>query len=191
MTMPIITVPVQQFWQAGEIGYGTYGGLVANGYAYLYAQTGNYGIALAKVPVGSVENRAAYTYFNASTGMYSATVPNFNDTTILLPNCTKGGQGTFYYSTAWSSYVWIGQSSSDPNANFWMSTSPAPEGPWAPAWQIYSGPNGNYIVGGYTLQAHPALLPSGNAAEKEIYLTWTQPWANQPYVTPLVHVQFQ
>ncbi|KAF2174063.1 hypothetical protein M409DRAFT_16337 [Zasmidium cellare ATCC 36951] len=191
-TLPTATLVATEFWKAGEIGFGDYGGVVKNGYAYLYGQNFNHnGTFIARVPTGSVEKRSAYQYYNASTSTWSSTLPSINDTTAVIPNAGAGGQGTFYYSNYYKSYIWLGQAALEPVANFYISTAPAPEGPWILPYKLWQGQNGNGFVGAYSLQANPALLPSTDASENAIYLTYTQPWTTGPYVTPLVYLTLQ
>lgn len=188
-TLPTATLVTTEFWKTGEVGFGGYGGVVANGYAYLYGKSHN-GTVLARVPTSSVEKRTAYQYYNATTATWTSTVPGINDATVVIPNCGAGGQGTFYYSSYYKSYIWIGQAGF-PVANFYISTAPAPEGPWVQPYLLYKGENGDAFVGAYSLQANPALLPSTDASENAIYLTYTQPHKTGPYVTPLIYLQFQ
>ncbi|KAK4498404.1 hypothetical protein PRZ48_011062 [Zasmidium cellare] len=191
-TLPTATLVTTEFWKAGEIGFGDYGGVVKNGYAYLYGQNFNHnGTFIARVPTGSVETRSAYQFYNATSLTWSSTLPSINDTTAVIPNAGAGGQGTFYYSNYYKSYIWIGQAALEPVANFYISTAPAPEGPWVLPYKLFQGTNGDGFVGAYSLQANPALLPSTDASENGIYLTWTQPWSTGPYVTPLVYLAFQ
>lgn len=191
--LPTVTVVNPHFWKSGEIGYGRYGSVIRNGYAYLYAQLpNNNGTALARVPTSSIENRSAYQYYVNST--WVSTTPKITSPNIVIPNAGTGWQGTFYWSTAFSCYIWIGQQAGSPSANFWITTALNPEGPWATPTLLWSGPNGDGWVGAYSLQAHPALLPSLTATEKAIYLSYTQQWAPQTldtYVTPLVYLEFQ
>lgn len=195
-SLPRVDLISEEFWKPGEIGFGNYGGFVRNGIAYLYGrgdQSG--GTVLAKVPAGLITNRLAYQYYNYSSGTYSPLLSPtlINDTTVTIPNAGAGGQGTFYYSSYYNLYIWIGQSVFSVVADFWMCTAPTPEGPWTAPVLIFQGANGDdTFISSYSLQAHTSLLPSGNAAsENGIYLTWTQQNTNTPYVTPLVYVQFQ
>ncbi|KAF2722118.1 hypothetical protein K431DRAFT_284318 [Polychaeton citri CBS 116435] len=190
--LPSVAVVDENFWAEGEIGYGRYGGLVQDGYAYLYGQTDpdNKGTALARVPVDRVENKSEYRYFVS--GAWTDQQPAITDSDAIISNAGAGGQGTFYYSEHFQSYIWIGQGNYN-HANFLITTAPAPEGPWIEPYDLYQGANGdNGIAGGYTLTANPALLkdPSENA----IYLSWTQQFDGNTYgayVTPLVYLQFQ
>lgn len=121
-------------------------------------------------------------------------MPSLTDPGIIIQNAGDGDQGTYYYSSKFKSYIWIGRQMFDFGANFYMSTAPAPEGPWVPMYKIFSGKNGDGIVGAYSLQAHPALLPSTNAAENGIYLSYTQPWQAttcNSYTQPLLYLEFQ
>ncbi|KAI5370422.1 hypothetical protein Slin14017_G013010 [Septoria linicola] len=192
--VPVATVVQQEFWKAGEIGYGDYGNLVRNGYAYLYGKVQDQSPpALARVKLGYIEQRSAYEYYMG--GKWVKTMPKITDLSAIIPNAGAGWQGTYYYSSAWKSYVWIGQKYNEPVAWFYISTAPAPEGPWVEPYKFWEGANGNGFVGAYTLQAHPGLLPSTDASENAIYLTWTQPWGSEaaalPYITPLAYIEFQ
>ncbi|CAK4033229.1 Hypothetical predicted protein [Lecanosticta acicola] len=195
-SLPSVSLTNEEFWKAGEVCFGFYGGFVRNGYAYLYGRgDASGGTVLAKVPTGSIDNRSQYQYYNYTAGKYTTTLSPtlINDTTVTIPNAGAGGQGTFYYSSYYTQYIWIGQSVFSVVADFYMSTSPAPEGPWSAPVLIFQGTNGdNPIVSSYSLQAHTSLLPSGNtASENGIYVTWTMQMQNGPYVTPLVYLQFQ
>lgn len=184
----------EEFWKTGEINFGRYGGVTRNGVTYMYGQAKaggtNTTTCLARVASNRVEQRSSYQYYNNTAKSWSNTVPSLNSTDCGLPNAGAGGQGTFYYSTYYSSYIWIGQAELEPVANFYISTAPAPEGPWVKPYLLYQGQNGDAFVGAYTLQAHPSLLPSNNAAENGIYLSYTKPMASGPYTTPLIYVQF-
>lgn len=192
--LPTVSVVDTQFWHEGEIGFGQYGSLVRDNTLYLYGQTdASKGTVLAKVPTSSVEDRPAYQYY--VNGAWTSTMPSINDTSAILPNAGAGGQGTFYYSSHYQSYVWIGQQAISASADFYMTTAPSPEGPWIEPYLIYQGKNGDNPIGGYSLQAHPALLPSSDASEKGIYLTWTQQYEKTTYAavynTPLVWLEFE
>ncbi|KXT03640.1 hypothetical protein AC579_1586 [Pseudocercospora musae] len=193
-TQPVATVVNAAFWTAGQPGYGDYGNVVRNGYAYLYAKTiEGQGPALARVPVGSVELKSRYQYW--VNGQWTSTMPaSLSDPTIVLPGAGDGWQGTYYWSSYYNSMIWIGQRAQRPVAWFYISTAPAPEGPWTDMSLLWKGQDGDGFVGAYSLQAHPALLPSNNAAENAIYLSYTQVWnpATYPAFTmPLVYLQFQ
>lgn len=192
-TLPSVRLIAEEFWKTSEINFGRYGGVTRNGVTYMYGQA-NPGVGtstcLARVTSTRVEQRASYQYYNNTAKSWSNTMPSINSTDCGLPNAGAGGQGTFYYSTYYASYVWIGQAELEPVANFYISTAPAPEGPWVKPYLLWQGQNGDAFVGAYTLQAHPSLLPSNNAAENGIYLSYTKPMATGPYTTPLVYVQF-
>jgi hypothetical protein len=122
-------------------------------------------------------------------------MPSLNTPEAIIPNAGTGWQGTFYYSTAFQSYIWIGQALGQPVADFYITTAPAPEGPWIEPYLLWQGENGDGFVGAYSLQAHTSLLPSGNLAEERgIWVTYTQNWNPETlanYVTPLVWLEFQ
>lgn len=190
--LPEVSVVKENFWKRGEIGYGDYGNVVRDGIAYLYGQTDTpLGASLAKVPVDSVEDTTKYKYYVS--GKWTTTRPGINDTDAIISNAGAGGQGTFYYSDYFSSYVWIGQAANSASADFYITTAPSPEGPWIEPYQIYKGANGdNAIAGGYSLQAHPSLLKTPD--QNGIYITWTQqfdPDTYGAYITPLVYLTWK
>ncbi|CAK1354844.1 hypothetical protein CB0940_01353 [Cercospora beticola] len=188
--VPAATVVAQAFWKAGEIGYGDYGNVIRNGYAYLYGKVNDPDPpALARVKLGYMENKSAYEYYVS--GKWVKTMPKITDSGIIIPNCGAGWQGTYYYSAFYKSFIWIGQKYGQPVAWFYISTAPAPEGPWVEPYILWKGQDGTGFVGAYTLQANPALLPSSDASENAIYLTWTQPYNSGPYITPLAYIEFQ
>ncbi|KAM0248247.1 hypothetical protein ACHAQJ_009536 [Trichoderma viride] len=186
--VPAVTTVDNSFWEDNEIAYGTYGNVVKGGYAYLYGLLYPGGVALARVPVDSIEDKSQYEYYVHS--RWTSTMPAINDPAAAIPNAGTTGQGTFYYSNRAQSYVWIGQSSPSIWADFYITTAPSPEGPWISPYLLYSGPNGDGDLPSYSLQAHPHML---REYDNGIYLTWTQyfkPSTYAAYVTPLVYVSF-
>lgn len=186
--LPTVTTVDGSFWGEHEIAYGTYGNVVNGGYAYLYGLLSPGGVALARVPVDSIEDKSRYEYFVH--GTWTSTMPAINDPAAAVPNAGTAGQGTFYFSSRAQSYVWIGQASPSIWADFYIATAPSPEGPWMSPYLLYSGPNGDGDLPSYSLQAHPAML---REYDDGIYLTWTQyfkPSTYTAYVTPLVYVSF-
>ncbi|KAH7033073.1 uncharacterized protein B0I36DRAFT_320717 [Microdochium trichocladiopsis] len=189
--LPKVTLVKQQFWAASDFPYGTYGGIVRDGVAYIYGQNADGNVGVAQVPVDKIEDQSAYRYFIM---MGWATVnPGLNAGGLNIPNVSAGGQGTFYYSEVWKLFVWIGQAKNSVVPEFWISTSPTPGGPWEVPKMFYRAPSGNGFIGGYTLQAHPALLAS--QSENAIYLTYTKPMVNNKgngyYSNPLIYVRWQ
>jgi hypothetical protein len=187
--LPKVTTVTESFWARNQIPFGTYGNVVRNGVAYLYGQA-NGTIALAKVPVGSVENKSAYQYW--VNGAWTKTVPKIGQNGIRIENVSAGGQGTYYWSQPWNSYVWIG-GSQYPGAAMYITTAPAPEGPWIEPIRFYDGQVGNGPFGAYSIQANPAL--SRDASRNEIYITYTKVDNNSRgdgiCTTPIVYVQWQ
>ncbi|KAF3384173.1 hypothetical protein DPV78_012816 [Talaromyces pinophilus] len=108
-----------------------------------------------------------------------------NDTGVGLTNASAGGQGTYYYSSVWDLYVWIGQAGISVAPDFVITTAPAREGPWATPVKFYSA---DYISWSYTLQAHPGLL--ANSSENAIYLSYVV-YDSGLYWTPLIYVQWE
>ncbi|KAJ5832660.1 hypothetical protein N7474_000971 [Penicillium riverlandense] len=187
--LPQVEIVNETFWGENEIPYGDYGNVVQDGTAYLYGQNSNGTIALAKVDPLDIEKKWMYEYWDD--GSWTSQQPASDDPSINIPNVTAGGQGTFYWSDSWQSFVWIGQHSRSVSADFYITTAPKPQGPWTEPVNFYSGVNGNYTLGAYTLQAHPSLTtPWGN----DIYLTYTKTDVvdgQAIYSHPLIHVQWE
>ncbi|EED15920.1 hypothetical protein TSTA_010380 [Talaromyces stipitatus ATCC 10500] len=173
--LPTVTTIQENFWTADEMPYGVYGEVVVNDVAYLYGQNAVRTVGLAKVSAGSVADKSAYQYY----------VDGVDGTGVSITNAGAGGQGTFYYSTVWNLYVWIGQAGISVAPDFYITTAPALEGPWVRPINFYSA---DYINWSYTLQAHPGLL--ANSSENAIYLTYTINDSGY-YWTPLVYVQWE
>ncbi|RFU72222.1 hypothetical protein TARUN_10038 [Trichoderma arundinaceum] len=186
--VPTVTTVDNSFWGEYEIAYGTYGNVVQGEYAYLYGLLFPTGVALARVPVDSIEDEGQYEYY--VDGRWTSTKPAISDPAAAITNAGTTGQGTFYYSNRAQSYVWIGQGSPSIWADFYITTAPSPEGPWINPYLLYSGPNGDGDLPSYSLQAHPHML---REYDDGIYLTWTQyfkPSTYAAYVTPLAYVSF-
>jgi hypothetical protein len=133
--LPKVSIANQNFWKEGELAFGNYGNVVKDGVAYLYAQTKGV-TALAKVPVNQVENRGAYEYW--VNGTWTQQMPRIGQEGINIPNSNAGGQGTYYWSEPWQSYVWIG-GCPFPGAAAFITTAPNPSGPWTEPFQFYEG----------------------------------------------------
>jgi hypothetical protein len=163
---------------------------VQGGTAYLWGQGSDKNVALARVPVSSIEDASQYEFY--VNGAWTSNKPALGNTAAKIDNASAGGQGTYYYSQAWQSYVWIGQAGISVSADFYITTAPAPEGPWIQPIHFYSGVNGNFSLGAYSLQANPGLSP---ADQNEIYLTYTKTDAVGDnvalYTTPLILVQWE
>ncbi|CAI7569875.1 unnamed protein product [Penicillium pancosmium] len=180
----------QAFWAENDIPFGTYGGVVQDDVVYIWGQATGGSVNLARVPVANVEDKSKYEFY--VNGGWTTTQPELGDGAATIENASAGGQGTYYFSNHWKSFVWVGQVSNSVSADFFITTSPAPEGPWTEPIKFYSGVNGNYSLGAYTLQANPALsLPDSN----EIYLTYTKTDAVGDnvalYTTPLILVEWE
>ncbi|EME39906.1 hypothetical protein DOTSEDRAFT_91245 [Dothistroma septosporum NZE10] len=179
------------FCEEGEIGYGRYGNVAKDNYAYLYGQTASKTTALARVPLSSIEDRSTYQYY--VNNAWSSTPPSISSASATVPNAGAGGQGTFYYCSYLTSYVWIGQQANSVVADFYITTSPAPEGPWTVPVKFFEGQNGDGGIGGYSLQAHPSL--SNDGGKRGIHVSWTQYWKVETvaagYITPLVWLEFE
>jgi hypothetical protein len=180
-----MTLVEEHFWDFSQFGYGVYGSLTYNDYLYLYAQAPSGGIALAKVPTDSVEDKSTYQYYNNNA--WSTEMPaNVNATSAYLTHPGAGGQGTYFYSGYFSCFVWMGQPSESIAPDLWVSISPAPEGPWIEPYFLHAFPDGTGTFGGYSLQAHPDLVqdPKSNV----MYITYTK--VDKDYATPLYQLDF-
>ncbi|KAK7051792.1 hypothetical protein R3P38DRAFT_2857396 [Favolaschia claudopus] len=190
--MPSVSLAVSSFWSSSQIGYGSAASVVMNGYAYLYGATPDGKLALARAAqtgfLGALDDKSLYEYY--VNGAWTRTAPSRTASNIALPN-TSSAQGTIYWSPKWNSYVWIG-GDGFPNANFYISTAPNPEGPWTAAARFYTGTVGNGSLGAYSTVAHPSLTDgTGNY----IFITWTRTNKNsagvEVYDQPLVRVDWQ
>ncbi|KAJ7829727.1 hypothetical protein B0H13DRAFT_2115633 [Mycena leptocephala] len=184
--IPTTTMDISSFWSTSQIGYGSAASVVNNGFAYLYGATSNGKLALARA---ALTDKSIYSYY--VNGAWTTTAPASNNAGIPLPN-TSSAQGTIYWSPKWSSYVWIG-GDGFPNADFWISTAPNPEGPWTVGTKFYSGAVGIGSLPAYSAVAHPSLTDgTGNY----IFISWTRTIENAAgtgtvYDQPLVRVDWQ
>lgn len=188
--LPLVGVVDGSFWAQDAIPYGAYGNVIKDGTAYLYGQPSSGVVSLAKVSAEDVEDKTKYQYYVDGKWTTQQPAKTAASSSIGITNAGNGGQGTFYYSDTWQSYVWIG-SSKFPGADFFITTAPAPEGPWTTPTKFYSGVNGNYSLPAYSLQAHPSMVKAG---QNEIYISYTKNDVYQDisyYHTPLIHVQWQ
>ena len=188
---PVVSLVDGSFWAQEAIPYGSYGNIIRHGTAYLYGQTSSGTVALAKVPADSVEDKSKYEYF--VDGAWTRTAPSKDDPKANIPLASAGGQGTYYFSEAWQSYVWIGQAAMSVSANFFITTAPDPWGPWQPAKEFYEGENGSAELSAYSLQAHPDMVPKW---ENQIYISYTKTDRREGvdfdlYSTPLILVEWE
>ncbi|KAJ7616426.1 hypothetical protein FB45DRAFT_229049 [Roridomyces roridus] len=190
-TMPSVSVAQSQFWSADQVGYGSTATVISNGFAYLYGPTPSGQLAVSKAALtgflGDLTSKSIYQYY--VNGAWTTTAPSKSDSTISLPN-TSTVQGQIYFSTKWQSFVWIG-GDGFPNANFYISTAPNPEGPWSAHTLFFQGEVGNGSLPAYSAVAHPGMTDgTGNY----IFITWTKTTASSAgdiYTQPLVRVDWQ
>jgi hypothetical protein len=132
--LPSVTLVNEAFYPSGVPAYGDYGWAVSDDTAYLYgllnATEAPDGVAVAMVAVSSIEDISEYSYYSPSTDSWSQTQPSITDATLAVSNAGTGQQGTFYYSSYFQSFVWIGSPSIGDNRVFQISTAPNPKGPW-------------------------------------------------------------
>lgn len=179
----------ETFWGDDVLLYGTSGNIVRNGTCYLYTEARSGGLALAKVPVGGVEDRSQYNFW--VNGAWTTEMPNINDTSIGIA-ATAGGQGTFYYSDTWESYVWIGQQGGTVDPDFYITTAPNPMGPWIAPQHFLHVQTGNFTLGAYSMQAHPGLR--ANPWTNDIYISYTRNDVidnKNLYTQPLYHIEWE
>ncbi|KAJ6480001.1 hypothetical protein C8R47DRAFT_1178408 [Mycena vitilis] len=190
--IPNTSMEISDFWSSEQIGYGSAASVVRNGLAYLYGATPDGRLALARAKpgfLGSLEDKKLYSYY--VDGAWTSIAPASNVTSIALTN-TSSAQGTIYWSPKWQSYVWIG-GDGFPNANFFISTAPKPEGPWTVSTQFYVGAVGVGSLPAYSAVAHPSLTDgTGNY----IFISWTRTIDNPTgsgtiYEQPLVRVDWR
>ncbi|KAI0036375.1 hypothetical protein K488DRAFT_41338 [Vararia minispora EC-137] len=188
--IPSTSVDVSSFWGTTQIGYGSAASVVSGSYAYLYGATPSGNLAVARAALtgflGALNSKSLYEYY--VNGAWTTTTPSHTASGIALAN-TRSAQGTVYYSNKWASFVWIG-GDGFPNANFYVSTAPAPEGPWTSPTLFYSGAVGTGSLPAYSAVAHPGLTDgTGNY----IFLTWTRTTSSSGgdiYDQPLVRVNW-
>ncbi|KAF7377217.1 hypothetical protein MSAN_00141400 [Mycena sanguinolenta] len=189
---PTVSLLVSSFWSSTQIGYGSAASVVANGYAYLYGPTPNGKLAVARAAqtdfLGALNDKSIYEYY--VNGAWTTTAPVSTDSTIPLPN-TSSAQGTIYWSPKWSSYVWIG-GDGFPDANFYISTAPNPEGPWSTGTEFYTGAVGVGSLPAYSAVAHPGLT---DGTGDYIFISWTRTITDSAgvdvYDQPLVRVDWE
>ncbi|KAJ7073864.1 hypothetical protein C8F01DRAFT_971290 [Mycena amicta] len=183
--MPSVAVAVSKFWAEDEVGYGSAANVLSGSFMYLYGTTPSGQLAVARSALtgflGALDNKSTYEYY--VNGAWTTTAPTTSTDGIGLDN-TRSAQGTVYFSSKWNSFVWIG-GDGFPNANFYVSTAPAPEGPWTAPTLFYSGAVGNASLPAYSAVAHPGLTDgTGNY----IFITWTK--VTEIYQQPLVRVDW-
>ncbi|KAF8316803.1 hypothetical protein DL93DRAFT_715701 [Clavulina sp. PMI_390] len=188
--LPTVSMDYQSWWGTNDVGYGAYGSVVQGNYAYLFGTTSSSEMALARVDLSSgvftaIETLSEYEYW--VNGAWTTTKPSLTDSGLGITNAYAGGQGTYFYSTYWSSYVWVG-GSAYPGANFYITTAPDPTGPWTTPTLFYTGAEGSASsLPAYSCVAHPELStvsPSG----KELYISWTENNSDGVYNNALAHV---
>jgi hypothetical protein len=184
-TLPSVILVDEEFWALNEFAYGTYGTIAYNDYIYLYADSPSHDKALARVPYTSVENKSTYQYYVNNTWVNDKPIDNTVQA-AFLNHPGAGGQGTYFYSEYLGCFVWIGQDWQSIVPDFYISTAPAPEGPWIEPYLLVSLPDGSAGFGGYTLQAHPGLV--GDSKMNLMYVSYTK--VDKHYSTPLYQLEF-
>ncbi|KAF7323520.1 hypothetical protein MKEN_00571600 [Mycena kentingensis (nom. inval.)] len=190
--MPGVSVATSKFWGANQVGYGSAASVLSGSFIYLYGTTPSGQLAVARSTLtgflGALTDKSTYEYY--VNGAWTKSAPTTSTANIALSN-TRSAQGTIYFSPKWNSFVWIG-GDGFPNANFYISTAPAPEGPWTSPTLFYTGALGTGSLPAYSAVAHPALTDgSGNY----IFITWTKTIKNSAgtgdiYEQPLVRVDW-
>ncbi|KAI1815058.1 hypothetical protein GGS20DRAFT_597415 [Poronia punctata] len=188
--LPTTTLVSEEFWPHASFPYGAYGSVVKDGIAYLFGKPSNGHVALAKVPVESVEDQSKYEFWVG--GQWTSTLPALDDENVVIPNVSAGGQGTYYFSDLWNKWVWIGQAGISVSADFFITTADSITGPWEETVNFWSGETGTYFLGAYSLQAHPGLNAAGTTTN-DIYVTYTKNDEYEDtarYSTPLIHIEW-
>ena len=135
--LPKVSIVNEEFWREGEISYGSYGTLIHDDVAYLFAQVGEHGpIALARCSPTSLEDRSRFEYFVS--GTWTKDIPHPGHTGIEIENAGAKGQGTFFHNRHWGCFVWIG-GDIFPGAECHISTAPRAEGPWTEPFNFWTG----------------------------------------------------
>ncbi|KAH8928337.1 hypothetical protein BT69DRAFT_1277159 [Atractiella rhizophila] len=184
--LPLVEVVKHGFYSGTDIHFGVYGGVISGTTAYLYGKLANGGIALAKVSTGGIENISNYQYW--VNGAWTSTKPNINSN-IAVANAGTGGQGTFFFSNYFNAYTWIG-GSQFPGASMYISTAPAPEGPWTTPSNFLNPKGGVGPFGAYSIQAHPDLSSTDG---KTVFVSFTNittagDASGTLYETPVIQV---
>ncbi|ORX38021.1 hypothetical protein BD324DRAFT_624229 [Kockovaella imperatae] len=191
LALPTATMIAEEFFPRFAWNYGAMGGIIDDGYLYLWGVTYDFGVfnnnqtvGLARVPVGSITNINDYQYYYPSTSTWSSVQPNIYDASANVNIDGIFGQGTFFYSSYYGRYVYVGQLGTiDGEMLIAAATASSPEGPWsAQSNQYQIDPDYSY-----SLAAHPEM--SGNLPSNQIYLTYTQNVKydnDNQYVTPLL-----
>lgn len=196
-TLPSVNLLNSQFFPSGTASFGALGWLAGaiDGHVYLYGAAADSsgavtGVHLAKVPAASIEDASAYTYWTGTS--WSSTAPAVTDTSAVVPNAGTGGQGTYYYSSHFNKYIWIGMPRGSASISAYIATADNPEGPWTESQLLFTSacdvqaPCGEYA---YSVQAHPGLSrDQGNG--NDIYVSLTYQFADLPYTNRLYHVEF-
>lgn len=183
-TLPTVSLVEETFWPQNTFPYGDFGNIIIDGTAYLFGALNNGSTSLAKVPVSGIEDSTLYQYY--VNGAWTTTMPDINTPGAIF-QATPGGQGTFYYSEPWNSYVWIGQNVNDPTLTLQITTAPSITGPWTTPTNFFSQANSPGVV--YSVQAHPAFLasPTTNSA----WVSYTIAISDYGYDTILYRFDWQ
>ncbi|OAA54681.1 hypothetical protein ISF_08282 [Cordyceps fumosorosea ARSEF 2679] len=184
--VPRMTLVREAIFPQGSFPFGTHGSAVKDGLVFLWGKASNGRIAMARVPVGAVEDPRRYEYYVS--GRWTATRPGPNDAGVEVANSSAGGQGTYFYSPYWRKWVWIGQAGVSVAAEFYMTTADIPEGPWDKPRSFYRGKDGSAPLAAYTLQAHPGMHLAGYHDGNDVFISYTK--NDDVYTTPLVRVFF-
>ncbi|ORY59112.1 uncharacterized protein BCR38DRAFT_412828 [Pseudomassariella vexata] len=188
-SLPSVELVNKAFYPVGAVAFGNYGWVISptDGFAYLYGAMKDGKVAVARVDPKRIEDLSAYLYYSSARG-WSNTPPSFAETSAAIPNAGSGQQGTYYFSSYFSSYVWIGMQGGD-NADFYITTAPEPWGPWEPVELLWRAPVGTNKFGlvAYSTQAHPDMSENGGDG-RDIYLSYTR--IDLTFLTPLYRLQW-
>lgn len=147
--------------------YGSYATLLLHqddGYLYLFGQVPN-GLALARVPKGSVTDKSSYSYYSPLSSTYLATVPsNTSSLNVLPPGDT--GSGDIFYSQHHGTYLHFYLSDLDSVFRVRYSLDGSLT-KWSKDQVVYRSTAGTFM--NYAGHAFPGYDPSG----KTLVFGWT------------------
>ncbi|KAI6354298.1 hypothetical protein MCOR25_008692 [Pyricularia grisea] len=206
--LPHVAVVNASFYPGRGVAYGNYGHVTRDGMTYLYGQMSNGVVSLARTRAtrASIEDESTYEYFTLGrwTNVKPPSYAVEKTSCCEIPNASAGGQGTYFWSDKWRRYVWIGQAGFTVAPDFYITTAPAPEGPWDKPVMFYKGVGGDYSLSAYSLQAHPGVRlgdagGGGDWKGEEMVISYTKNdvvYVNSEvflnvYTTPLVRVRWE
>jgi hypothetical protein len=157
--------------------YGSFGTVVAaNGNLILFGKT-SAGIFQATVSPGNIQNRGAYSYYDASTKAYTKTIPSPSNVAAAIVTGAYNG-GDFFYSAFYGTWLFIYfDNYADSTFYIRYSTSGTTSGPWSSAQVLYKTKPSSSV---YNYGAHAYWMPWSTTdangevgASNTVLLSWT------------------